>query len=308
MSRSETARTRWPDDALPKGARVDRYEVRELQAYSDLGVTYVAEDLALERPVELRELFPAFLTVRGPDGETIAPVSPAAAQDFEAGMAHFIAEARLLARFAHPSIAAVHDLFNENGTCYLARAHHEGLLLNNAVLESPLDGGEIEDLLPPVLDALEAIHTAGCLHGAMTPKTIRICWDGRPMLFHMGLDWPEAYLEDPDLSDVRAADFGGFDAPEKAGGTTGPGPWSDLYGLAATLYFAMTQQRPADAPARTAAAGDGGKDPLIPLRKAVPVGKYPRALIAAVDAALALDPALRPQDVASFRVLLESED
>jgi len=40
----------------------------------------------------------------------------------------------------------------------------------------------------------------------------------------------------------------------------------------------------------------------------VPVGKYPRALIAAVDAALALDPALRPQDVASFRVLLESED
>src|SRR5262249_14075815 len=75
------------------------------------------------------------------------------------------------------------------------------------------------------------------------------------------------------------------------------GPWTDIYGLSATLYHAITGETPPNAIDRML---DDGYRPLI---QRAPSG-YRQGVLAGVDAGLAVRAIDRPQTIAGWRPLL----
>jgi len=82
------------------------------------------------------------------------------------------------------------------------------------------------------------------------------------------------------------------------------GPWTDIYGAAATLYFMLTAQRLPSALERKQAVLLQQPDPLLPARRWVP--DLPPALDAALLRALAVEPDQRLPAMAEFKRLLEA--
>ena len=110
----------YPGDALPVGARLAEFEIRRVLGAGGFGIVYLAWDHALEREVALKEYMPVTLAGRGPS-HRVTIRAPAQEDTFALGLRSFVNEARLLARFDHPSLVKVYRFWEDNGTTMPAR-------------------------------------------------------------------------------------------------------------------------------------------------------------------------------------------
>ena len=131
MSQETTARV--DHVALPAGAAIGRYVVREVLGQGGFGITYRAHDTRLDREVAIKEYLPAALAVRK-DGASVLPRSTEAAADFGWGRERFLAEARTLAGLHQaPAIVKVFDFLEANGTAYMVMERLRGTTLEARV-------------------------------------------------------------------------------------------------------------------------------------------------------------------------------
>ena len=107
-------------DALAPGTRFGEFEIKRVHGVGGFGIVYLAWDHSLEREVALKEYMPATLASRGV-GEKITVRSASYAETFAIGLRSFMNEARLLARFDHPSLVKVYRFWEDNATAYMAR-------------------------------------------------------------------------------------------------------------------------------------------------------------------------------------------
>lgn len=88
-----------------------------------------------------------------------------------------------------------------------------------------------------VATALVAAHEAGLVHGGVTPHNVLLREDGEPVLADFGFALRRRYRQPA----------GPWTAPEVAGGAEPePTESSDLYGLGAVLFTALTGRRPGE--------------------------------------------------------------
>lgn len=139
-----------------------------------------------------------------------------------------------------------------------------------------LHPSEVVTVLAPLAEVLADLHRRGNIHGDLSPSNVLFTADGCPMLADFGL--AIATGEQP-------GDVSGYRDPAHTAATP-PTAASDCFGLAALGYAALT-----GVPPRIAS---GVIEPIVGRAPWVPA-----PLAAAVEAALAPDPALRP-DVAGF--------
>ncbi|HTG22645.1 MAG TPA: protein kinase [Reyranella sp.] len=278
---------------LRPGQVVGRYRIVSVLGQGGFGITYRAQDSELGREVAIKEYLPAALAVRQ-DGTTVVPRSTGAAEDFAWGRDRFIAEGRTLAALHRvPGIVLVHDFLETNGTAYLVMELLGGQTLQARVAgRGPLDAASLEVLLRPLLDGLEQVHEAGFLHRDIKPANILLDDQGRPTLIDFGASRAAVAGRSQAMTAVFTP---GYAAVEQFTAAR-QGPWTDVYGLAATLHFAVTGQPPANAVDRVL------EDTYVPLAD----GRRPFAqnLLAAIDAGLAVRAADRPQSIADWRTLL----
>jgi serine/threonine protein kinase len=106
---------------------------------------------------------------------------------YKAGLKSFIAEAKLLARFDHPSLIKVYRFWEENGTAYMVMPFYEGPTLEAALAELDHVPGETElrAWLKPILNAVALLHDGGVWHQNIGPDTIVLTPVG-PVLFGLG--------------------------------------------------------------------------------------------------------------------------
>ena len=92
----------------------------------------------------------------------------------------------------------------------------------------------------------------------------------------------------------------GFSPPEQyTSSGKSQGPWSDIYALAATLYRAISEKMPREAPERQI------DDELLPIAEAVENPQdYRRGFLEGIDQAMRLRPSERPQSVSEWRKVL----
>jgi serine/threonine protein kinase/peptidoglycan hydrolase-like protein with peptidoglycan-binding domain len=280
--------------ALAPGRMVGRYEVLEVLGQGGFGITYRVRDTQLDREVALKEYLPPALAIRQ-DGASVLPRSTEMADDFSWGRERFVAEGRTLARLHEaPSIVKVFDFVETNGTSYMVMELVHGDTLEDRVkAKGPLSPTEVNALLPPLLEGLGQVHEAGFLHRDIKPGNILLNQAGVPTL----IDFGAARLAVAGRSSTMTAIFTpGYAAPEQFA-TGKQGPWTDIYGLAATLHHAITGKAPPSAFDRLL------DDTYQPLSEQELIG-YPPALLSGIDAGLTVRFEDRPQTIATWRALL----
>jgi hypothetical protein len=284
-------------NALPVGTRLGEFEITEIIGAGGFGIVYLAEDHSLHRKVALKEYMPAALAART-GGATVAVKSERHAETFQAGLRSFINEARLLAQFDHPSLVKVYRFWEGNGTAYMVMPFYEGMTLKQVLGEPDghPDEAWLKRLLGQLLDALGVIHKEHCFHRDVSPDNILILKDGRPLL----LDFGAARQVIGDMTQGLTVILKPGYAPVEQYADTAPlkqGPWTDIYALAAVVYYAITGKAPLPAVGRVM------QDSLVPLSEAA-AGRYSAAFLQGIDKALAVKPEDRPQSVSELRTLL----
>lgn len=284
-------------NALPVGTQLGEFILTGIVGEGGFGIVYRAQDESLQRVVAIKEYMPFALAARLADA-TVAVKSDRHSETFEAGRRSFINEARLLAQFDHPSLLKVYRFWEANGTAYMAMPYYQGVTLKQALadLGGPPDEAWLRDLLTPLLDALEVLHQANCFHRDVAPDNILLVDDDRPVL----LDFGAARRVIGDLTHTLTVIVKPGYAPLEQyaeSASLKQGPWTDLYALAGVIYFAISGRTPMPAVARVAS------DTMKPAVD-VGAGRYSPSFLRAIDAALAVQPGDRPQNVVEFRHLL----
>ncbi len=284
-------------EVLQTGTMLDRkYRVDRVIGAGGFGITYQAFDIGLAAPVAIKEYYPAQFGMRDAS-MSVRPRTENDRQLFDRLRASFLREARTLAQFDHPSIVRVISVFESHGTAYMVMKYESGSSLKAWLQElgrQPTQG-ELDQLVWPLLDALEAMHRADFLHRDIAPDNIIVRADGSPVL----LDFGASRRVYSDMSGTLTGVVKQGYSPQEqySSDVRVQGPWTDVYAMGATLYLAVTGKVPTEATARML------DDGLLPATECARPG-YRHGFLAGIDAAMSLRPKDRPQSVREWRDLL----
>ena len=118
-------------DVLPPGTRLEEFEIERYLNAGGFGVTYLARDLSLDARRVVKEYLPREWATRRQDW-TVGPRTDGN-ENYAWGLKHFLAEARMLARFRDPRIVHVYRVIEAWGTAYMVMEHVEGRTLRAEV-------------------------------------------------------------------------------------------------------------------------------------------------------------------------------
>ncbi|MGV6805103.1 MAG: serine/threonine protein kinase [Ruegeria sp.] len=269
---------------LQPGAKLLRgqYEILGFLSNGGFGITYLARD-SLERDVVIKECYPGALCRR--NGDMVEPNDPAYQDDLRAIIDLFIQEARNHARLVHPNIVDVHQVFEDNETAYIAMDLIRGCDLLDYIEDPETDSGPdfIVQVTEKMLSAVSFIHQSGMLHRDISPDNILIDENGEPVLIDFGAAREQAANKTAALLTLRVIKDG-YSPHEFYVRGSEQGPSSDLYVLAATLYHAISGERPIDGQTRLNAFNNGQSDPYLQL--AGRFTGYPDGFLEAIDKAM----------------------
>ncbi|MCK0141498.1 serine/threonine-protein kinase [Aliiroseovarius sp. F20344] len=270
--------------ALQPGEKLLRgqYEILRFLNNGGFGITYLARD-SLDRNVVIKECFPGALCHRV-DGKVEA-ADPAYAEDLRSIIDLFIQEARNHARLVHPNIVNVHQVFEDNQTAYIAMDLINGGDLLDYVQDNRnnITPDFIVKVTEKMLSAVSFIHDNGMLHRDISPDNILIDENGEPILIDFGAAREQAANRSAALLTLRVIKDG-YSPHEFYARGADQDTTSDLYVLAATLYHAISGERPIDGKTRQDAFNAGQEDPYVPL--AGRFEGYPDGFLEALDKAM----------------------
>jgi len=117
-------------------------------------------------------------------------------------------------------------------------------------------GGKMKEkvavpLMMQIMDGLREVHKKRIIHRDIKPENIYLAKNSAGNSFPILLDFGAARVaigeKDQELTRIFTPDFAPF---EQWTTTQKQGPWTDIYSCGATLYFAVTGEKPPRAPDR----------------------------------------------------------
>ena len=285
-------------NSLQPGYKLHWYHIIKILGQGGFGITYLAHDTNLDQQVAIKEYLPTDLAVREND-ISVHPVSEGHRESYEWGLERFISEARTLAKFKHHNIVRVLSVFTENNTAYMVMEYEHGepmdaLIKNRKTIEEE----KLKSILMPMLDGLEQVHKEGFIHRDIKPPNIYIRTDGSPVLLDFGSARQSLGIQTKTLTTMVSPGYAPFE--QYTSKSDKQGPWTDIYGLGATLYRAVTGIGPTDAMDRSEALLHTNKDVYVPASK-IAHENYSEGFLAAIDHALLFKTDERPQSIGEWR-------
>jgi serine/threonine protein kinase len=202
-------------------------------ARGGMGVVYQARQPKLGRTVAIKVLLGgvhASLTVRH----------------------RFMFEARALAGLQHPNILQLLEVGDCDGLPYQTLEFCGGGTLADRISDGPLPPAEAAGLVERLTGAVQIAHEQGLIHRDLKPQNVLFTADGTPKLTDFGLAKNLA-AEQHLTATGDVIGTPGYMAPEQASGQgKHTGPATDVYGLGAILFAALTGRAPFQADSRVA--------------------------------------------------------
>jgi len=264
-----------------------RYKIEELLDQNQFGFTYLASTLEGKRFV-IKEFFPQKYAKRTPEGEMLIKLPSNANEltQFNYLKNFFMGEVSNLKKISnapHPNLLDVNTIIQNKGNAmYSICTYEEGMTLDT-YLKNKKEDFEIYDILNPLLDAIEHLHTLGIYHLDIKPENILIRKDGSVLL--MGFEASSFFYDTYDKYYCNAY-TPRYAAPEQVSveHSTSLNESTDIYAIGVLLHYMITGTYPPKASERI----EFGKaeDPYIPLEEQIRLDKYDITLLHVVDKAL----------------------
>lgn len=271
----------------------DRYLVGNAFENNGEGVTYIGWDNTNDTIVNIREYFPKGAASRNANG-TVSIVT-GSEFTFNEGIMNFLELNRKLAKINAPALLEVVEVFEANGTAYAIFKAVQGITLREFLIRN---GGNLKweqarPLFLPLITTVSALHEQGIIHRGISPETILVGRDGKLRL--TGICIRPVRMSKSNLS-IQL--FPGYSAVEQYGYDieSRDGKYTDVYGMAATLFRVLMGKAPTDVTERI--SNDSME---IPARYAETLPKF---VLSALANALQIMPENRTQDMDAFRISL----
>ena len=212
------------------------------------GITYIGMDTTLLQTVAIKEYFP-FGAVRRNDRNEIELYDEKYRKDYEKGLESFLNEGRILARFSNlTAVVGVKNFFHENNTAYLVMDYVEGLSVREYVKRyGVLSPDRTLFLVQQVIADMQMIHHKQVLHRDVSADNLIITHNGSLKLIDFGATRQE-FTKNQYTGTILCKQ--GYSAIEQYSTGRNQGPWTDIYGLCASIYFMLTGVVPDSAPDR----------------------------------------------------------
>ncbi len=222
-----------------------KYIVGKAIGYGGFGVTYIGLDQVLNKKVAIKEYLPGEFSTRVPGQTEVTVFSGEKEEQFQKGIEKFVDEAKRLAKFQNlDHIVQIYDAFDENGTAYIVMEYLEGETLKEKLKrEGKISVEQALEYAVPVAKALDVVHKESIIHRDIAPDNLFITKDGDIKLLDFGAARTATVGRSRSLSVIVKM---GFAPPEQYQSKGNQGSWTDVYALAATIYWMITGVEPQD--------------------------------------------------------------
>ena len=224
----------------PETILAGKYMAGRVLGQGGFGITYIGWDIALERKVAIKEYYPSGQVSRSPGTRNLTWYSSEqslhARQD---GMQMFLKEARKMVKAdSIPGVVRVLDLFQENGTAYIVMEFVEGETLKARLLrDGSMDWETAKKIFRPVISAMEQVHAFGLIHRDLSPDNLMLLPDGSVKILDLGAAKDLSLNSGASSMQVAKSGFSPLEQYIQRGGS---GTWTDVYAMAATIYYTLT--------------------------------------------------------------------
>lgn len=166
-------------------------------------------------------------------------------------MEMFLKEARKMAKVEDISgIVKVKDLFRENGTAYIVMDFVEGETLKNRLKQTgPMSWKQAKKIFRPAIQTMEKVHQAGLIHRDISPDNLMLTPTGDVKILDLGAAKDLSINSGASSMQVAKSGFSPLEQYVHRGSS---GPWTDVYAMAATIYYTITGTLPPNAVDRLA--------------------------------------------------------
>lgn len=265
----------------------DKYIVGKVISCNGEYALYIAFDVEQKRKVIVKEFAPTVMYDRANDG-AIKVKTDCEAQ-YKSLMADFYDLHKKLAVLKNDILVPVHEIIGENNTVYIIYKYDKFITLENYLNNSGEDitHEETFDMFVPFIESLLELHNEGVIHCGISPETIFV--DKHCKLYLLGFDTQAARTLKSDM-DVEL--FDGFSAPEQYSLKNWIGTWTDVYSIAAVLYYCLTSVRP------PLAIDRHKRDTMVPCHNIN--GNVSRSISSAIEKAMVINTDSRTQTLDGF--------
>lgn len=311
LARTSSIPTRTPSRVPTRGGRISNrpvphreplpigtllqggaYRILSVIGSGGFSLTYIAEQRSPRVRVAIKELFPrgcvrqGLNVVTGPGWDL---------KSFQCALEDFVREGQVIKLFHHPSIVQCYSPFEENSTAYTAMELLEGdSLLHQLGQRGAMNQQQALEVATQLGGALEQIHSGDIIHSDIKPENVIYTGQGKFVLLDFGVSRRQSPGRLSKLAIVAVSP--GYSPPEQYQGSKPLTPATDIYSLAATLYTLLSLTVPPESTLRSKGAA---LKSLRELNSTVTPSFW-----AAIETAMDLNPAKRPQSVEEFIVRL----
>ena len=233
---------------LPYGTVLNhKYVVAKNLDTNGESTRYLGYDKTNGKLLSIREFLPIGLFDRG-DDETKLFVTPQDKSSFTQALEDFTSYYETLNTLTDKAaMLNIEDIFTENGTAYVIE-ENDDLISFTEYIEH--HGGHLEwdtarPLFMPIITLIENIHKLGIGHYAISPSNLYVTSAGKLKLGGFSTE-----NERKRGTMLKSQLYGGCAAPEQYQNNATLDVATDIYGLTATLFYALTGNLPASAKER----------------------------------------------------------
>lgn len=228
-----------------------RYTIGRVLGQGGFGITYIGFDRILGK-IAIKEFFPEnpgndYIVYRDVDRNG-PEVEIRDKEIYKKGLDDFVREAQILAELSGlDGVVNVRTWLQENNTAYLVMEYVDGISAKAWVKKNgPIPADMVLRMMKRPIQALSEVHKKQLVHRDISADNILIRPDGKVTLIDFGAARMANMQNDRTLTIICKPGFSAYEQYYGKGKKGKLGPWSDVYGMCATIYYMITGERPPD--------------------------------------------------------------